>query len=1733
MKWKHEVRRAVALIFILCMTLPVMVVESSECTAIEEREAKNNLPTKESYYYYDKSGNVTEKESNVATFPMFRQISDKTEMSNLPLLFTFNMSSPGQEIVLDAYYDTALSRVYIDYNKKMLFNQEHEIYAGEREVINNITYDMGVLLRRLGNGFKCRIMTIEGNAPVDFKSWSWVTGYQSYNVDIDKYTVYYEGVNEILLNENADVKLKSAMLEWLGYYNASASLPHMTLEAGGQSYDVFDTAKFPYTLIAEENMKHPAITLDLKDDKYSVFYGTIDITDVVEDAATISSDCGSYWKSVFEDINKCSQNRESYLNASSQQGTQAAVAEYRTAYDYYAARIANYWLNGDANGVLDELKKYPSSVNVQQTTKTNLTDEEKLRLQVFVSILNKCGDANYSNNMDTLINNVIDLQWNTGSPVNVSVTNTNGIRLTMDMLDNDWTSLYEDKYSEYNAAANQTIDGELENAYAVAVYYAAKMYGAETSLNSSEIGNLGTIPKSEYIESIALNITSTGLGMLNLNFSGGPGSQYYGIPAMRNIASIAGTEEAYDAYYNLNLLIAVIASYCNDHEADFKTGQNGWVDELIAADASDIVNLAEYATLKDNLSKVQVCININETLNYLGIDTNWLPSIATVCSAGNALTAYKDMALKMQSEYVANETEPMKTFFNLSNGTYATDYLTGVALSATFKPMQTNMYDVQSVSFVEDTDWVTRFHYPWGFYRKALYIDTDPSAAVNKYITSKSSKGHTRVATLGDLLEAEKDIVLYIDDRFYNTKSLADKMGMAYNKVQNTDETITNGESIGLLERLKETFDVDVESIVKTGGNTAYSRSVYKRVAQIGEEKKSTDFVDGSLMDLETINYQLRGYSDDPDIDYAKQYSVLQSYSVVSSIYRDPALFAKVSRVTGKNPPVFVSSPNLFAMDGVSQAEFNTIYNYAILRNLEDVLPLDYKSQIDLNEPLYIDIYGNILTDSGMVVIPAIANASLCGNEFSPLTVGFMYLYNKGGWKIPGNANNCEIMLSDCFSLDSVTGDYMLTSQRFDDVRINLSKAQLSDEGVIKLMYELAQDNCALGGYLPFDNHVYWMTEILRGAPLEFIDKEVEMITTTISYSKMGVSIANKLDEVIDSFYSAEHKTKILSLPNLAFANGFEYVILYLFKIVFAVLFILMVYRLYLDAINGSLGVKSVISFVMSVVMFLVTCFAVPTLLDVSYYQVNKRLLKNEVLQTVMLSSEKKAEGREIGITGVQAVEDDSRLFLKVDDLSIPWYAVLDDVLVSETGKTLDAIYEDEFQNSSMAFLPRFERQGQNLYIDVDEVMGNSTLMYDKENRVIQNVVRSTPYESFITPYYAILDTLVARINAYNIANDLNNFDTKVMSGGQVRTVGLITPYLISEDFMNTSRDPAGIRDIYDIQTTLVEASVFDDDDRYTMSQSYWYADIDKYSFKALDEMFTEIDDEARHFVSEYKVLLNKISDESFLEVMALSIACKHNSVFRIGNADALEIFDVDTTAVIRLSIAPIQQVMSQCSKSFSRFIYDNGGTLGVIIMAFLLMLYVVGSVLKTVCLMIMIACLFMAVVIRRLVRKDSDGAIEGYLITMAIICVCNAAFSCLFKVSMYLPEMGLSIAASGLMQIVLQCLYIAVLVFLTVVVVNDWRNAGYNVYLAFAARAVAKTSGAIMHAGSQVTDRITDSFKQKSGGEFADRKPESKNGKGNADWDIAKDAQAMSGTDILQRMYDNDQERRSHARRR
>ena len=67
-----------------------------------------------------------------------------------------------------------------------------------------------------------------------------------------------------------------------------------------------------------------------------------------------------------------------------------------------------------------------------------------------------------------------------------------------------------------------------------------------------------------------------------------------------------------------------------------------------------------------------------------------------------------------------------------------------------------------------------------------------------------------------------------------------------------------------------------------------------------------------------------------------------------------------------------------------------------MIKNLKSALGIDYKTTLDLDSPVFLDVYGNICTESGLVIIPAASNATIQGmDKYNCYSAGFAYLCYK------------------------------------------------------------------------------------------------------------------------------------------------------------------------------------------------------------------------------------------------------------------------------------------------------------------------------------------------------------------------------------------------------------------------------------------------------------------------------------------------------------------------------------------------------------------------------------------------------------------------------------------------------------------------------------------------------------------------------------------------------------------
>lgn len=1089
--------------------------------------------------------------------------------------------------------------------------------------------------------------------------------------------------------------------------------------------------------------------------------------------------------------------------------------------------------------------------------------------------------------------------------------------------------------------------------------------------------------------------------------------------------------------------------------------------------------------------------------------------------------------------------EPLGNFFNIEHGALTDNWIKGFALSSQYVPMETNLYDANSISMIEDSDWISDFYYKYAFYRKALYINTDNSALVNAFISNTEST--TRPATLRDLLNYDRDIILTIDDNFYNADDIETVISnLDYTSVrQNTDATATkDGSQLAKVEDwIMGAFSLAPRQILKTGQEVYYSDVLAQNCTKLGQKDENELASLRKVFDVYLLSHDdILGDNSVLD-DY--EYSVRQSYGVVSAVYRSESLYNETLRAIVSDNAIFKSSKAICYTPGTSSSDWRAIYNYYMLANLEDQMKNDAASTLDLDAPIFCDIFGNIVTESGLVIIPAASNATLCGKDWTPYTIGWSEYYNNGN-RIPGGEftdevytwllgydyssvveyitydenNNWKPIMPDNTALTSQervksngggyfeidrSGDLILrtTSLNSNNLSAIIQWDTLNKNSTIikQLFFNDAYFN--KGNNMYHNRVVNLIVETLRGAPIEHIDYEYEGLDGNMDISKYGVYMAYKLEELTNSLISGTNGNSmggnaVVTMPNLAFMSGIEYIVLYVFKIVFAVAVAGLAISLYMDAVVNSLGIRSVGKFIMTVGMVIVAITLVPNLITWSYYKANKDVLSSEVGYIMMLNYCKEFDGSEIGITSVETPETETELFIKVDDISVDWWTVIDDVLFKNTYKTVSELYDDQMDNNAMQGLPGVQTKGDGLYVDVQDVFNSTNMNYLPATGVLKNTVYGSGVKknsvdtvtSFTMPYYVILEQLIANINEYNIQRDISAYSYSVGANGSILTYDIIGPYLKSDEFLVDGYDILGMDKILNLPNQrLCYNFAFIQDELDYMSLSQWYP-TDVYTVEMRTAAVDRLYDKARTYVAENADLIGKVPDEVFLKVMAMQLAIEFNKEFNAPYGKSIEIMNIDTRDLARFMVADRATMYKYFSYGYARYTYEEAGGIGVIFAGLFIAVLWLTSFIKPLFMIIILGLLIFNTIFRKLLFRKESKSIEGYLIGCACLCLTNYAYAGMLKVSLNIANTGLGSITALACALIVQIAYIACLVGILMIEVKDWKNSGYGEFANIGANVFA----GISHAKQLVVEKMISKGNQSYADTAASRRYASEN---------------------------------------
>lgn len=1033
-----------------------------------------------------------------------------------------------------------------------------------------------------------------------------------------------------------------------------------------------------------------------------------------------------------------------------------------------------------------------------------------------------------------------------------------------------------------------------------------------------------------------------------------------------------------------------------------------------------------------------------------------------------------------------SSSKPMPAFFEnyTDSRKLSENYIKGLAYTATLVPMKSNLYSAEWLNYL-DTDFRTNFYDLYGFNRKALYRDMTAGAGEEYFNSGEVSKGALELCTLRDLIESKGDIVLYLDDNFYNVEDIKSSQSVRPNYATikpGTEEGTTEDIAwySNIASGIEDTYNTNFDNIAKTNESSNYSKIYYNMMNNLDgahtyypeATPENPGNSDNAVLNSGKINYYLN-----PGQDGSEVYSPMQAYAVVSSVYRDGDLF-NLANSMETHRPVFISSKTAAYAKGASLKQKCTLYNYALVMNLEESMPVGYLGNLDMDCPLYMDILGNIITESGTVIIPAMSNATLMNEETFVGTnwAAGLYAVYGNGYRIPVKKDDINTISQVMANfVEDESGKYYIPKARTlgDEYEIDMSRLATTSKETLDVLYNRAYadlKNATQGNIYNFNQFFQIALEVMRGAPIESIDKEAEGLLTNDRLDRAGVVAAVKLEDLNNSL-GTNGENSTISMPSLAFMPGFNYVALMVFKLLLLIIIVVNMAIVYIDAVGGHLGLHTIWKCFSSMVITMLTVLTVPAVFEVTYYQSSKALLQKEATYISMLNLEKKESGVEIGVTEVSEPKIRTELFVKLEDISVPWYELFYNSIFTDGYKTLNEMYENYARkNAFVASEDDIVVKNDGVYVSVDSIYDSSAvdLNINGENSMrtlVQTAVDKNSTFSFYSPYYVILDALIQNVNYFNANpwgednSDVSStegwyaYTTKTQKGGRIKTMGLIEPYFTSAAFMESEgKDLTGMAEVYsdNIDTGYdpdpATHGMFAPMNLDAIRESYWYAG-GGISATECTKRVEYLNEQARVFVADNKELLGKISDETFLKVMAMYLSTKHNAAFGAQKASALEIYNLSNDDLIRMSIADKADVMINSTLSYPRFVYAVGGTSGVFAAALLSMVMWISSIVKPVLIVVAFLTIFISVFVFKVCLRKQDSSLYGYVITTLLLCGTNILYSLLLKLSMYLPNIGATPFMCILLQIVVQIAYMVILLQVVGTAFKDWRDLGAQRY--------------------------------------------------------------------------------------
>lgn len=1027
----------------------------------------------------------------------------------------------------------------------------------------------------------------------------------------------------------------------------------------------------------------------------------------------------------------------------------------------------------------------------------------------------------------------------------------------------------------------------------------------------------------------------------------------------------------------------------------------------------------------DEIQEINITVSVYKGLQYLKLtveDFDNSPLVQQILAYGERLTELNLPKLTM--EFAQDESFPLGRFINLEDRTFHEQIIAGIALSVTYTPFVTNLYSPDSVIYLDKyEDFIRDYFYKFGFNRKLLFKDVNLNSVSNRNFDVRSSLS-AKPVTLKEFLDDAGEMSLYLDPSFYNEGLLIEQYGQLV-QMETTDyDTTEETGSTGLFSA------PTVNQILKDRPHMTYyegnvihiSRSPVGRVVQ--------------NLDVESVVNNM-------------EYNVETALLPVKSYYNS-APYRNIITDQNKRPePVFESSDKLINRPRAGRKDFGIYLNH-ILRNNISKIQLAPMVYLDYDKPIYMDTFGNIVTESGFVVIPSISNASLFkDNGFDIYNTAFLSTYNVFNYNHRfGNSNEAvKNLMAEYFYYDEGREQWLVDDGTIGNIRYTFSNFKNNDKNVLKGLIDANIGR--LNANIDFNRFVYVISEVMRGAPIEAMnmDEFVNVDRSFPSYFKL--SAIHTLTDILDFalrfplFMMGQETLNLMNSNSVAEVLGIL-ILIYLF--IFTVFLLLYVFR---EMNNGTAWYWIIFRGAFVLVGSIALLIFLPTTINSVKIEIPARILSANTVDLAFTRNEQEIYGGTVGLNNSVSLNNDiSNFLIKVEEASIDWPRLVRDAFNRDTNNYNEYVKWEELTASGQSDLIQ---KGNSIYIDVQRLFDSRMLQVDYSRHFLRNWQVEGSSADFYLPYFYVYDAITSKMNVYNLEQGYQMYTLVPTSRGNV-TKGLLKMY-IRKLMSGEEKDPTGLRELYSLDRSTEEITYEEDDieatmyemnlqDRYGYTQ-FWAKDW--YTDEEILKGIEKIEEEYFRFLSTKIDFLDNSIDESTIEALALFISLEHNKQFGMPHANSIELFGISPKMII-MTLMTNATSSSTSELSFEKVLHDKGSIWDVLLVLPAVFQLMFLNLVNNVVLIVLLSVGTILSIFRYIKQRDMN-MLKGLLYTLQCVLAVYLMYAFSLKATLTISNWFNDTTLSLIVLNATCALNIYVLNKLAKLIFKDIENLGFHMF--------------------------------------------------------------------------------------